>query len=403
MTYADLQSAGVLPAVLNSLNPRTFRLLDAGQEQHIHVVGEGDNVFNPSDSIVFYGQRNTHPHSDDNNVYWLTWGGANGLRMAVQNAAPGGAPLATTLLTTAHAEENKEYKQQRPYVEWLQPVLYDNWYYWRQVTRLQGRHVSRPQGEHGLVGRAGVVGLAGRRQAGAQQLHGAVHPQQQRAAVQGRGPTRRVLDGTVNLPAGALVNGDNSIEVRPTNVRAYAFWLDWLRLTYPYSGEYISGATFNNPNSGLWRYQISNAPTAAPWVLNVGAPSQPKLLSNVAASGSGPYTLTWQQTTSAADRFLVVPEAEVRQPAAVAAWQGSTLLDTSQQVDYLMIAHPSLITATLPLAAMHSANGLSVRIVDVQEIYDLSATALSRPTRSVTTWPTPTATIQRLRRPMCCW
>jgi hypothetical protein len=368
VTYADLQGAGVSTAALNSLNPRTFRLLDAGQEQHIHVVGEGDNVFNTTDSIVFYGLRNTHPHSDDNNVYWLTWGRANGLRMAVQNAAPSGAPLAATLLTTAHAEENLAYKQQRPWVDWLQPVLYDHWY-------------------SGLVSTSKVVSFPGLKVDTASSvapvlsvwLAGDIQQPTSytiRFILNG-GPLQsktwsnaRVLDGTVNLPAGLLVDGDNTVEVRPLTT-AHAAWLDWLRLTYPYSGQFLSGATFNNPTSGPWRYQITGAPSATPWVLNVGQPGQPKLLSNVAASGSGPYTLAWQQTTTAADRYLVAPEAEVRQPATVAAWQGSTLLDANQQVDYLMITHPSLIGAIQPLAAMHGANGLSVRVVDVQQIYDL--------------------------------
>ncbi|HSN76335.1 MAG TPA: C25 family peptidase propeptide domain-containing protein, partial [Anaerolineae bacterium] len=327
VTYADLQSAGVLPSVLNSLNPRTFRLLDAGQEQHIHVVGEGDNVFNSTDSIVFYGQRNTQPHSDDNNVYWLTWGGANGLRMAVQNAAPSGAALATTLLTTAHAEENLEYKQQRPFVDWLQPVLYDQWYGGQVITSKVVTFPGLKVNTASTVAPVLSVWMAGDKQAPGNYtvrftLNGS--PFQSRSWT-----STRVLEGTVNLPAGALVNGDNNVEVRPINASGasgydYTVWLDWLRLTYPYNGQYLSGATFNNPASGLWRYQISDVPAAAPWVLNVGAPSQPKLLSNVAASGSGPYTLTWQQTTSAADRFLVVPETEVRQPAAVAVWQGST-------------------------------------------------------------------------------
>jgi hypothetical protein len=368
VTYADLQGAGVSTAVLNALNPRTFRLLDAGQEQHIHVVGEGDNRFDAGDSIVFYGLRNTHPHSDDNNVYWLTWGGANGLRMAVQNAAPSGAPLATTLLTTAHAEENLEYKQQRPWVDWLQPVLYDHWY-------------------SGLVSTSKVVGFPGLRVntssavapvlsvwlAGDRDVPGnyTVQFTLNSSAPQSKSWSNvRVLDGTVTMPAGVLVNGANTVTVQPSSA-SNAAWLDWLRLTYPYSGQYLSGATFNNPTSGLWRYQITDAPSATSWVLNVGQPGQPKLLSNISASGSGPYTLAWQQTTTAADRFLVVPETEVRQPAAVAAWQGSTLLDANQQVDYLMIAHPSLMAATQPLAAMHSANGLSVRVVDVQAIYDL--------------------------------
>ena len=131
VTYTNLLDAGVAAGTLAALNPRTFRLLDAGIEQAIYVFGEDNSVFDSTDYILFYGLRNKAALSDDNNVYWLTWGGANGLRMALQNAAPGSASFATTLLTTAHAEQNLEYKQQRPFVDWLQPVLYDQWY-WKQ-------------------------------------------------------------------------------------------------------------------------------------------------------------------------------------------------------------------------------------------------------------------------------
>ena len=75
VTYNDLSNAGVTAGTLSTLNPRTFRLLDAGVEQHISVVGENDGVFNLSDTIQFYGLRNKAALSDDNNVYWLTWGG----------------------------------------------------------------------------------------------------------------------------------------------------------------------------------------------------------------------------------------------------------------------------------------------------------------------------------------
>ena len=46
------------------------------------------------------------------------------------------------------------------------------------------------------------------------------------------------------------------------------------------------------------------------------------------------------------------------------------LLDTSQQVDYLIISHGDLIASVQPLAAMHAANGLSVKVVNVRDIYD---------------------------------
>jgi len=69
VTYAALQSAGVTATTLNSLDPRTFRLLDAGVEQFINVTGEADGVFNTGDTLMFYGRRNTDPLADDNNVY----------------------------------------------------------------------------------------------------------------------------------------------------------------------------------------------------------------------------------------------------------------------------------------------------------------------------------------------
>lgn len=373
VTYADLQAAGVTPAVLDSLNPRTFRLLDDDQQQQIHIVGEEDNVFHAADSILFYGQRNTHPHSDDKNVYWLTWGGASGQRMAVQDAAPGEAALATTLLTTARAEQNLIYKSQRPFTDWLQPVLYDHWY-WEQVTvtktvTFPGLKVDTASSVAPMLS----VWLAGDKQTPGDyrvtfSLNGS--PPEHKTWT-----STRVLAGSLVLPAGALLNGDNSIVMQPINVLGvpttdFTVWLDWLTLTYPYNGEYLAGATFSNPNDGLWRYQVSAVPEAAPWILNVGAPSQPRLLTGAAASGAGPYAITWEQTTTSADRFLVVPASQVRQPAAVTLYQPGALLDAAQQVDYLMIAHASLIAALQPLAAMHSASGLSVRIVDVQEIYD---------------------------------
>ena len=134
---------------------------------------------------------------------------------------------------------------------------------------------------------------------------------------------------------------------------------------------YRSNLAFNNPAAGTWRYRVTNSPSAAPWVLDIGTPSQPKLLTGFSATPtSGTYTLTWQQATTAANRFLVVPDAEVRQPAAVQLYVDAGLLNTNQQVDYLIISHSSLIASVQPLAAMHAASGLSVKIVDVRDIYD---------------------------------
>ncbi|MFZ2488456.1 MAG: C25 family cysteine peptidase [Anaerolineae bacterium] len=374
VTYASLQAAGVATSVLDSLNPRTFRLLDAGQEQAIHVTGEADNVFNTTDTLLFYGRRNTAPHTDDNNVYWLTWGGANGMRMATQSVAPAGAALAQTLLTTAHWEENLEYKQQRPFVDWLQPVLYDSWFSGQVLSSKTVTFANLAVNAASTVAPTLAVWMAGDKQTtGNYRVDFTLNS----SVTQSKTWTStRVLDGSLALPAGALVNGSNTLLLQPINLTGLAnndftVWLDWLRLTYPYNGQYLSGATFSNPTAGLWRYEITAVPAATPWLLNVSSPQQPKLLLNAAASGGGPYTLSWQQSTTATDSFIVIPDSEVRQPTAISVYTASTLLDTTQQVDYLLITHPSLLAAVQPLVAMHTAEGLTVRVVNVQDIYDL--------------------------------
>lgn len=80
VTYNDLlaRTSGLSAATLATVVPATMRLLDEGVEQAVYVAGVANGVFDPGDYVLFYAQRNRGTNSDDNNVYRLTWGGANG-------------------------------------------------------------------------------------------------------------------------------------------------------------------------------------------------------------------------------------------------------------------------------------------------------------------------------------
>ena len=60
---------------------------------------------------------------------------------------------------------------------------------------------------------------------------------------------------------------------------------------------------------------------------------------------------------------------ETLRPHAVVVDQPSDLADTTQ-ADYIIVAHRKLIDAVQPLAELHRKRGLSVRVVDVEDIYD---------------------------------
>src|SRR6187455_3541615 len=54
ISLADLQAA----AFPMPFNPKQLQLFHLGVEQYIHVEGEADGSFDPSDYIEFYGRRN---------------------------------------------------------------------------------------------------------------------------------------------------------------------------------------------------------------------------------------------------------------------------------------------------------------------------------------------------------
>src|ERR1044072_7029853 len=52
---------------VGSINPQNLQLFHKGQELYIHIAGESDGVFNGSDYILFYAEKNTQ--KDDSALY----------------------------------------------------------------------------------------------------------------------------------------------------------------------------------------------------------------------------------------------------------------------------------------------------------------------------------------------
>ena len=93
----DFTNAGINTS---TIDPRTVKVYYKGNQVPIYFQGEGDGTFNDNDYFDFYGQRNygglTNTYDGSNNlayvtdeyynlysdtsIYWIGWGGANGLR-----------------------------------------------------------------------------------------------------------------------------------------------------------------------------------------------------------------------------------------------------------------------------------------------------------------------------------
>ncbi|MFC2043559.1 C25 family peptidase propeptide domain-containing protein, partial [Chloroflexota bacterium] len=121
ISYADLQTAGV---PVDEINPRTFKIHNQGMETAIYVMGEDDAAFAEGEYLLFYGQKIKSKYTDTN-VYWLTWGGADGKRMPIIGGAPAGSTNTPThFQTNLHLEEDHAYQSSRP-----SGAQNDHWYW----------------------------------------------------------------------------------------------------------------------------------------------------------------------------------------------------------------------------------------------------------------------------------
>ena len=100
----------------------------------------------------------------------------------------------------------------------------------------------------------------------------------------------------------------------------------------------------------------------------------------VPLSGSGPYGLEFEPQTDAdgTQTYLVVTDAALMSPDAIAADTAGDLGDTENGADYILITHRDLgwdgngdaYQWLTDLVALRQAQGLRVSVVDVQDIYD---------------------------------
>ena len=108
-------------------------MFNAGQEVALRVIGEEDGKLDAGDLVLFYGQGVqgvVKTRYTDTNVYWLTYGGAAGLRMDTRASLASGT-RAMSFLTSVKQEKNQLYDSSLPM---LSSSDYDHWFAQLPIT-----------------------------------------------------------------------------------------------------------------------------------------------------------------------------------------------------------------------------------------------------------------------------
>jgi len=389
------------------------RIYNLGQEIAIHVYDEnGDDQFDPEDYIYFYGRavEESYAKYTTDNVYWLTLEDGVGApkRMAAIDGTPVSDTFASTHSFSIHHEEDREYWARAPGGDEL-----DRYFFQPYVVGADIAYYPPPGDPD--PGDPVIFDLF---------LPGAVNQGTLKIMLGGTWDTDHQVDISVNgSPVGTytwsgigfeevtispvdLVDGDNTVTLECLSGQDNIA-VDWFEVTYPRSFAANADLLRFSHDTGH-RFQVSEFSVNNLLAFDITSPENVEQVVNfqtIDTGGPGPYTLNFEPPSGSGERtYLVLTADQVLDPDAIVEDEYGNLADTAGGADYILITHRDLgwdvngdPNAWLSdLTALRQAQGLRVRVVDVDDIFDEFSYGIEAPeairdflTYAYTNWTPP--------------
>lgn len=359
-------------------------LSNRGSAVPLWIDDGGDGQFGPGDAFEFVaeilpGTHGVYHEYASSNVYVLSLNAGEPARMVAATGARSSAPsdrARQDYADTLHLEVDTLLMR----FGCRRESEHELWY-WQKLASVDEAAFSHAFEIQGLDGRRGRVQLE-------VDLHGwstlqarpdpAVrdHSLQiflndalvHEAAFDGKAEERITLP---DLESGLLRDGLNTISLRVPARRDHedrlipdAVVLNWVKIRYPRTARIAPDRQAGySPRDG-----VLDGPAAleAAGALRIYAADGTRI--DVSAAGKA-GTDAWVEVP-ARKAFLVAPAGTLLRPHQVLPFNGRRLAAQSPQADYIAIVHPDLLEAIEPLMRYRRAQGLSVLVVAVDEVYD---------------------------------
>ena len=173
-----------------------------------------------------------------------------------------------------------------------------------------------------------------------------------------------------DVPVSQLLNGANTLLFAQGSAGDTSI-VDYVRLTYPRALQ-ADNASLRFSLRSTQSATIDGFTTPNIRLIDYTDPFSVRVTRAVANPNSSGYAITIPQGNARAKsrRLLAIPESQVDQPAGLLLNQPSTLNLNTNGADLLIISHKSLIANAAPLASLREGQGMSVSVIDVEDIYD---------------------------------
>jgi hypothetical protein len=174
---------------------------------------------------------------------------------------------------------------------------------------------------------------------------------------------------TFSIPNSWLVEGDNTVNLVPLSSSDVSL-IDHLRVTYAHSfraeNDSLQFSVKSTQTVRIDGFSIANLR-----VVDVTDANSVELLHPVVESSGGGFAATIAGGNRGKARHLIaMPANQIVAPAWLSLNQPSTLNSAGNAADLVIISYKDFISPLAPLVAQRQAQGFTVSVVDVENVFD---------------------------------
>ncbi|HZQ20715.1 MAG TPA: C25 family cysteine peptidase [Terriglobales bacterium] len=356
--YRVTQPQLVAAGLRGNVEGRSLHLFAEGVEQPITITGPG-REFGPQSAIEFYGTAIDTPYSDQR-AYWLMVSNQPGLRISDSGASGSAGPLEQTFMQTVEL---------KPRTTYFAALLHEN------TDNFFGPLISPTAAQLNLD----VVNAATGQGSMQIVLQGVTDNQAHDVTVSVNGSTlgdvyfegQNQGEATFDIPAGVLADGANMITLTAQQGTNDLSLVDFVDVSFPQTLTADSDLLKFTADEGE-RFTVNGFVQPPTCLVDITIPEQPVLLDFKTSVANGQYALsaTVPWNSRGKHTFLALASDQLASPASLALHQPSTLHEVQRGANVVMLTYADFVSAVQPLAELRQAQGNSVALLDVNQIYD---------------------------------
>jgi len=374
IAFWDLVDAGISPHLIDA---RTFKMFCQGKEIAIYI-SSNESTLRPSDYILFYGQA-IHTDYTDTSVYWLSWGGSYGKRMAEVKGAPKFSSQLKYHYRKDHFELNNEY-----WITMPKGKGKDHWF-WERIhageTKNYTFNLNRPASDS-LKAKVKVM-VFGRTSIFQKPDHHLKIYVNGNYRGEGHFDGQRKYECTVNVDQSLLKHGSNTLQVELVNDTGSpnSIYMNYFDVEY-YDKFFASDSSlsFDIDVSGNKKIQVSNFSESSIEIFDISNHNNVRRIVNFAVKKAGSYQgspvakksfkAIFGGKFSGKEKYLALTKKSIIRGRKYLKKLSSSTIPMSQKTDYIIISHEDFYKKASSLADYRTSKGLKVQVVKVGDIYD---------------------------------